>query len=59
MPDLRAIGGDQRATPKGQPGPDIEEKRRKQAARKWDSKTVQAALQRIYQSRQHAEKEAI
>lgn len=52
--DLRGIGGPPKATPHGKPGPDIEEKRKKQAKMKWDIATVNKALARTYESRAHA-----
>ncbi len=58
--DLRGTtgqSGDKAATPKGRPGPDIEEKRKLQKRLRWDTKTVELALSRIYPSRAHAVKE--
>ncbi len=50
-------GGRAAATPHGKPGEDIEEVRKSQKKRKWDSDTIALALSRSYESRSHAKKE--
>lgn len=59
MPDMRALSGDSAATPPGKPGPDLRKKRKLQKQLKFDTKTVEAALKRVYKSRAHAVKEEI
>lgn len=57
MADLRALTADQKATPPGKPGPDIRKKRRAQKQMRWDAKTVELALKRVYRNRAAAQKE--
>ncbi len=54
--DLRGLSADNRATSKGRPGEDIDKKRKDQSKRKWDSKTIAAALARTYETPAHAKK---
>lgn len=53
--DLRGLSGDTRATSKGRPGDDIEQKRKEQKARTWDA-ALKVAMSRQYESWAHAKK---